>query len=132
MFDEDELSFAQAEFAYPFVTDSRIEEAKAEAAAMVLPFDLTNVLDYNPFVFGSLGEGDRVGTWVYYKGGVASTLAESEVNLNPGVAVIVGAEFGRYVLAFESEKHGWTYLGWVTPDTFDGIDIHYECQRWTH
>ncbi len=118
--------------ANPFVPDSRIEDAMAEAAALDLPFDITNTIDDNPFIFGMMGAGSRTGQWVRFHGISAQTLAGDTVEIASGIGLIVGDEFGRVVIAFEDDTLGWTYLGWVTEEHFENVSLHYEASRWTH
>jgi hypothetical protein len=132
MFDEDELGSYALTISRPFVPDDQIEEAMAEAAALDLPFDLSNIIDYNPFVYGTLGNGARVGQWVWFKGSTATDLEGNLHTIPAGVALIIGDEFGRCVLGFEDEERGWMYLGWVLSDSFDVLNIHCEISRWTH
>lgn len=132
MFDEDEMGCFSQYISRPFIADDQIEEAMAEAEALDLPFDLTNVIDYNPFVYGGLGIGRDIGKWVRYHGGSVTNLNGDKSEVLPGVALIIGHEYGRYVLGFENERTGWVYLGWVLPESIDFLHIHYENSRWTH
>jgi hypothetical protein len=132
MFDEDEMGSITLSLSRPFVPDDQIEEAMAEAKALDLPFDLSYVTDYNPFVYGPLGMRGKIGRWVYFKGHEVVNLNGDRVYCEPGVALIVGDAFGRYVLGFENERTGWVYLGWVLLESFDFLDIHYENSSWMH
>lgn len=132
MFDEDELSSDTLLLSRPFVLDDQIEVAIAEAESLDLPFDLSYIIDYNPYIFSIHDQGSNVGQWVYFKGHTVANLNGDQSEFPPGVALIIGEEFGRYVLGFEDETTGWIYLGWVLRDTFDILDLHYETSRWTH
>jgi hypothetical protein len=132
MFDEDERGSVTLSLSRPFVPDNQIEEAMAEAKALDLPFDLANVTDFNPFVYGPLGVGGDIGKWVLFKGREVSNLNGESFTCESGVALVVGHAFGRYVLGFENERTGWAYLGWVLPESFDFLDIHYENSSWMH
>ncbi|RYF14500.1 MAG: hypothetical protein EOO77_14230 [Oxalobacteraceae bacterium] len=132
MFDDDEPDGCVPSHGCAVVTDSHVAAAMAEADGLNLPFDLSNVVDYNPFVFGRVYSDPVVGRWVRFHGSEATNLGGQTVPCAPGIARIVGHECGRYVLGFEDQINGAVYLGWVLPTTFDFIDIHHEHSRWTH
>lgn len=131
--DEDRQAFAEVRHRLPQITEEEYDRAEAEVAFMELPFDLHNVLSTNPFVYDAGGTSRAMlGKMVEYTGGTAKTLDGVEIELTQCIGVIVGHEFGRAVIAFENEEHGWVYLGWVNPEDFHTINIFHENERWTH
>lgn len=131
---EEELSkIERLEHRLPNLSEEEYDLRLAEASQMELPFDLQNTLSTNPFVYDYCGEKPtKLGEMVKYTGGPVNTLDGDELTLNECIGVIVGYEFGRAVIAFENEEHGWVYLGWVNPEDFHQINIFHENTLWTH
>lgn len=132
MFDEDFLGRGYASddcFAH---VDPVIEQAKFEAAALDLPFDLQNIIDNNPFVFGKLGTGPLIGRTVRYPGGMISNLCGESLDVGPGVGTVIGDAFGRVVLAFENACGQFSYLGWIDASEVEIVFVHREARTWTH
>jgi hypothetical protein len=132
MFDEDDVERTAALQAIITATAPATERAIAEAEALDLPFDLHNIIDTNPYVFGDLGDGQLVGEFVRYRGGLVRNLEGEEVVSDAGIGVVVGDAFGRVVIGFETDPMKITYLGWVNPEDFEVVQIHQEVHKWLH
>ncbi|RYD64880.1 MAG: hypothetical protein EOP83_08695 [Verrucomicrobiaceae bacterium] len=132
MYDDDDLSRERVTYGQPFLTDDVYDQAMAEAKTMVLPFDLHNVLDDNPFIYSPRSSGPLNGSWVKYTGGQVQTVDGQPVELDYTYGVVVSHEFNRVVIAFEHDQDSWVYLGWVNPEDYTSVRIHEEPNRWTH
>lgn len=128
MIDEDEVSI----FETPSYT-AALEDKLNEVSKLALPFDLQNIVDPNPFIFGELGDGKLLGEYARYLGGTIKTLDGSDFEAAEGVGQIIGDFAGRVIIAFECEAHGFLYLGWLNPEDYELVTIHFpETQKWMH
>jgi hypothetical protein len=105
-----------------------------EAAHLDLPFDLHNVIDNNPFVFGEFGDGPLLGETVRFGSRVCLTLDGTPLEVDGGVATVLGDAFGRVLLAHElCDGIGMVYLGWIDKSEIEVLDIcRSGVSRWLH
>jgi hypothetical protein len=132
MFDEDFVGHdLVAEDLIGYV-DPYVAQAQSEAAAMDLPFDLQNIIDDNPFVFGALGDGPLIGRTVRFPGGMISNLLGDAMDVGAGVGTVIGDAFGRVVIAFETDLGKYSYLGWVNASEIATVVVHGGSRTWKH
>lgn len=135
MFDEDDIGCDYASDADLFPLDEDTEQAMADAASLKLPFDLHNILDYNPFIFGDLtkiGQTARVGQYCKFHGGPVSNLIGDQIEISLSVGVIVSDLFGRVVVAFENDDMDLIYVGWINESDIEVVQVHDEVPSWLH
>jgi hypothetical protein len=132
MFDEDDVGGIIAVQAVSAAHDTAIECARVEAASLDLPFDLQNIVDANPFVYGNLGNGALLGEFCKFHGGTVKNLSGDEIDVGPGVGMVVGDNFGRVVVCFETNDSDVFYLGWVNHDQIEVVQVHQEVHKWFH
>lgn len=129
MIDEEEVSFFEMSPSF----SAALESQALEVSKLDLPFDLQNIVDTNPFIFGELGEGALLGQYARFQGGMIKTLDGQDFDAGEGIGQIIGDFAGRVIIAFECEVHGFLYLGWLNPEDYELVTIHFpETQKWMH
>ena len=120
MIDEDD-TYCGCNTAYPEAFLDHLAELADEGCAFTVPpFDLERSVSFNPYDFGTLGDGANIGRWAYFKGGtVKSAVDGTEIELEPIVGQIVGDLFGRVIL-FAEESY---YIGWLRTDDFEYVTV---------
>jgi hypothetical protein len=119
MIDEDDLRL-EGNTAYPAAFLEHLAELAEEDRTCTVPFDLERSVSFNPYVFGSLGDGAKIGRWARFKGGtVKSAVDGTELEIEPAVGQIVGDLFGRVILFAEDSY----YIGWLRSDDFEYVPV---------
>jgi hypothetical protein len=119
MIDEDDL-YCEGTSAYPDAFLDHLAELADQEFDTTVPFDLGRSVSFNPYVFGSLGDGPNIGRWARFNGGtVKSAVDGTDIELAPAIGQIVGDLFGR-VIIFAEESY---YIGWLRTVDFEYLTV---------